>query len=112
MSFEVKVMGSGSLTVTRGTVMDGGQYSKAKHSVSLTQAEVHTLYLLAQEAVKESASAANCKTVYDGTSMSITVVVNGHKQRYECLNAPRWPPNGRKFLDAVNSKLPKEWEVW
>jgi hypothetical protein len=112
LSFEVQVMGSGSLTVTRGTVMAGGQYSQAKHSVSLTPTEVHALYLLAQEAVKESALAANCKTVYDGTSISVTVVVNGHKRRFECLNAPQWPPNSRKLLDAVNSKLSKEWIVW
>ena len=99
------------MTVTRG-LMTGSQWTQVKHSVLLTKPEVHALVLLAQEAVRESAAAAKCKTVYDGASMSVTVVADGHRLRYECMNAPQWPPNGKRLLDAVNSKLPEEWRVW
>jgi hypothetical protein len=110
--FRVTVTVDGRLDVWRESlpIVRGG-LTKEKRSIKLDGIAGQRLVQLARESTDFS---QGCDQVGDGTDAVLLVRTNGQESRRQCLNADRWPvgPKTKRFLDELNSHLPKKWQVF
>jgi len=113
-NFYVSVKDQGQVEIRKTSlpIVRPGKLTERTTSLRLSPSDAQMLLQLAETADDFADGCGG--TLADGTSASLVIEGANGKIKRKCTNAAEWP-TGRKtkfFLEGLNAKLPKKWQVF